>query len=98
MYAFGHKYDPTEKIPAKFEFFSRGCTDKAMRKLLEAKVIEVLHPILQWTDPEAPEYGSDKPIPDGDTRRSMRSDICIFTNLKVDRFHKIRAEYISDMS
>lgn len=91
--AFGHKYDPTERIPAKFEVFARGCTDKAMRELMEAKVIEVLHPILQWTDPEAPEYGSDKPIPEDETRESMRPDICVYTNLKIERFRAIQDAY-----
>lgn len=91
--AFGHQYDPTDKIPAKFEVFAWKVVHKEMRELIETKVIEVMQPILQYTDPNAPEYGRDKPIPEGDTRETMRSDICIFTNLKVDRFHKIQAEY-----
>ena len=91
--AFGHKYDPTDRIPTKFEVFTWGVVHKKMRELIEERVIEVMHPVLQWTDPEAPEYGSDKPIPDGETRETMRSDFCIFTNLKVDRFRQIQDEY-----
>ena len=48
--------------------------------------------ILQWTDPEAPEYGSDKPIPDGQTRESIRPDIYIYTTLRINRFKMIQAE------
>ena len=59
--AFGHKYDPTDKTPTKFEVFSLGVVHKEMRELIEERVIEVMHPVLQWTDSEAPEYGKDKP-------------------------------------
>lgn len=90
--AFGHKYEPS--VPATFEVFSCGVTDKTMRELIESRVIEVMHPVLQWTDPEAPEYGSDKPIiPEDETRESMRSDICVYTNLKIDRFRAIQDAY-----
>lgn len=91
--AFGHKYDPADKTPAKFEVFAWGVVHKEMRELMESRVIEVMHPVLQWTDPEAPEYGSDKPIPEGETRESMRPDICVYTNLKIDRFHAIQDAY-----
>lgn len=92
--AFGHKYDPADKTPAtKFEVFAWGVVHKDMRELMESRVIEVMHPVLQWTDPEAPEYGSDKPIPEDETRESMRSDICVHTNLKIDRFRAIQDAY-----
>lgn len=94
--AFGHKYEPADAIPARFEIFASGVIHKEMRELIEASVVKKMKPILQYTDPYAPEYEIDKPIPDGETRESMRSDICIFTNLKVDRFDKIRAEYIKN--
>ena len=92
--AFGHQYDPTEKIPARFEVIAWGVVHKDMRELvIESRVIEVMHPVLQWTNPASPEYGSDKPIPEGETRESMRSDICVYTNLKIDRFRAIQDTY-----
>lgn len=91
--AFGHKYDPADKIPAKFEVIAWSIVHKDMRECLESRIIEVMHPVLQWTDPESPAYGSDKPIPEAETRESMRSDICVYTNLKIDRFRAIQDAY-----
>ena len=88
---FGHKFDPS--IPARFEVFALHDTDKKMREFIEDKVIAAYKPVLQWTSPDDPIYGSDKPIPEGETRESMRSDICSWPNLRKERFKEIQDSY-----
>ena len=88
---FGHQYDPG--IPAEFKGVAWGVTDKDFREAFESSAIDLLHPLLQYTSTDAPEYGSDKPIPDGETRETMRSDICITTNLKIERVNALIKAY-----
>ncbi len=89
--SFGHKYDPV--VPAKIDVFAWGVIHKDMRELIEARVIDMMHPVLQWTSVDAPEYGRDKPIPENESRETMRPDTCIYTNLRIDRFHSIWDDY-----
>ena len=89
--SFGHKYDAS--IPAKFEVFAWGVADKEMRELIEDRVIDIKHPLLQYTDKNAPEYGKDKAIPEGETRETMRKDICVSSSLKIKRFNTTRTAY-----
>lgn len=89
--AFGGQYD--KKVPARFKVFAWHVSHKEHRELIEAAVIQKLKPVIQYTPEDAPEYGVDKPIPEGETRESMRPDICIFQELRVKRYEQDKREY-----
>ena len=88
---YGGKYDA--KVPARFTVYALGVQDKALRESMERKAIKVTHPVLQWTDPNAPEYGKDKYLPEGETRESIRPDICVFPYLRKIRYEEVKKAY-----
>lgn len=88
---YGHKYEPT--IPCEFKPVAVGMTDPDLREMLEFNAIRSLKPILQWTDPDSPEFGTDKPISQGETRDSIRPDVCIDFSLRIKRFNMAQQKY-----
>lgn len=89
--AFGHEYEPS--IPASFKVIAWGVTDPNIREALESNIINLKHPVIQWTDPDALEYGIDKPLKDGEDRGSIRPDICVLPYLRIERFKATEKEY-----
>ena len=79
--------------PAHFEPIALSVCHEDMREFIEFKCIDKVKPILQYTDPMSNEYGIDKPIPDGETRDTIRPDIAVFTNLRVERAKEIARKF-----
>lgn len=79
-------------IPVSFNIYATGVESADLREFIEFKVIDRLKPLLQYTDPDSDEYGTDKPIGTGETRDSIRKDICIKVPLRFKRFREAEAE------
>ncbi len=79
-------------MQAHFKIYATGVTNSKMRESIEFLVIDKLHPLLQYTDPNSSEYGTDKPIAAGKTRETIRADICIFPPMRAKRFAEAEAE------
>lgn len=79
-------------IPVSFKIYATGVESPDLREFIEFKVIDRLRPLLQYTDPDSDEYGTDKPIGAGETRDSIRKDICIKIPLRFKRFEEAKAE------
>lgn len=80
-------------IPVSFKIYATGVESPDLREFIEFKVIDRLRPLLQYTDPDSDEYGTDKPIPTGKNRENMRPDICITVPLRFKRFAAAKAAY-----
>lgn len=79
-------------MQAHFKIYATGVTDSKMREQIEFIVIDKLHPLLQYTDPNSSDdYGKDKPIAAGKTRETIRADICIYRSIRAKRFSDAEA-------
>lgn len=85
---------PHDAIEIHFRITHLGITSDKTRKEIEAKAIQTYKHILQYTNPESPEYGKDKKKFDYDTkkwisRECIPIDWCVVPKLRKDRVEKL---------
>lgn len=89
---------PDKNINVRFEIDSIGIISKADREAREAELIDELHPVIQYTSIDAPEYGSDKLQYEYDyitceyirvDRELIRPDYCVTKELRRERLEKL---------
>lgn len=79
-------------IPCSFDVAALHCCSKEIREAIESNLINKLHPLMQYTAQDDPAYGRDKFVPDGETRASIRPDICVFREERARRFRLLQEE------
>lgn len=82
----------TRETPAHFSIIASGVSIPEHREAMEFGAIKAVNPVLQYTDPSSADFGRDKPLASGETRESLRTDICVTVPLRIERFKKIQEE------
>ena len=86
-----------KNVPARIEVIAWGVTDPKLRRLFEACVVEARKPYMQFTDPASEEYGSDKFVPEGENRETLRADATIKIDLRRKRFEQAKKQYLEKL-